>query len=257
MESMNLPEERRTRIVEILNEEGKVTPLDLSQRLDVSVDTIRRDLIHLEKTGQLTKVHGGALPRSPATAPYLIRKEQNSAAKIQVAIQTAKFIQSGQIVFMDSGTTVEETARQLPADLQATIITHSIPVAAALAHHEQIEVIMPGGLLNTGSMILSGSTALEGLSRIHADICILGVCSLDPDAGITCTDVEETAIKRTLIKNARQVIVPVTADKLGTAAPFGIAAVTAIDVIITEKSVSDQLLEPYQKLGIRIERGGM
>lgn len=257
MESMNLPEERRARIVKILNKEGKVTPPDLSQRLGVSVDTIRRDLIHLENSGKLTKVHGGALPGSPATAPYPIRKSQNSTAKIHIAKQAAAHIRPGQIVFMDSGTTLEEIARQLPKNLKATIVTHSIPVAAALANHKQVEVIMPGGSLDAEAMILSGSTAMETLGRIHADLCILGVCSIDPDAGITCTRFEETAIKRIFIENSRAVIVPVTADKLGTAAAFGITninSINSINTIITEKAASDHLLEPYQQLGIRIER---
>lgn len=255
MESINLPEERRGRIIEILNKEGKVTPPDLSRRLGVSVDTVRRDLIHLEHAGQLTKVHGGALPPSPAAAPYPVRKEQSSAAKAAAAKLAAAQVQPGQIVFIDSGTTAEEAARRLPADLKATVITHSIPAAAALANHKQVEVIMPGGSLNPELMILSGSAAAETLSRIHADICILGVCSIDPETGLTCTSFEETAIKRILIENARKVVVPATADKLGTAAPFGIAGLDAVDMLITEKSAADEQLMPYREQGIAVLKG--
>jgi DeoR/GlpR family transcriptional regulator of sugar metabolism len=255
MESMNLPDERRARIIEILNDEGKVTPPVLSERFGVSVDTIRRDLIHLENAGQLTKVHGGALPRSPATAPYLARKSQNSAAKTGIAKRTARLIQPGQVIFMDSGTTVEETARQLPADLTATVVTASLPVATALAGHERIKVVMPGGTLDTASMTLRGSAMLGELSRVRADVCVLGVCSIDPDAGITCTDFDEAPIKQRLIENARKVIVPVTSDKLGTAASFAIGDVDCVDLIIVEKSVPAEALAPYEKLNVQLVRG--
>jgi len=255
MESINLPEERRTSIVEILNEEGKVTAPDLSRRLDVSVDTIRRDLICLENAGRLTKVHGGALPCSPATEPYKTRKSQNSAAKVLIAKQAAKLIQPGQVVPMDSGTTVEEVARQLDPDLTATVVTASFPVAAALIGHPQVKVIMPGGILDAESMTLSGSGVLESLRQIYADLCILGISSIDLEAGITGTHFEETDIKRLLIRNAKKVVVPVTRDKFGTAASFFIEAVDCIDVLVVEASTPDELLEPYQALGIRIARG--
>jgi len=255
MESTNLPEERRASIVEILNEEGKVTAPDLSRRLDVSVDTIRRDLICLENAGRLTKVHGGALPCSPATAPYNTRKNQNSSAKVQIAKRTAQLIQPRQIVFMDSGTTVEEIAHQLPLDLEATVVTASIPVASALGGHTNIKVIMPGGILDAESMTLAGNGAMESLRRIRADLCVLGVCSIDPKAGITCTRFEETDMKCLLIQNAKEVVVPVTTDKLGTAAAFVIDAVDLIDVLVVENSTPDEQLEPYRELGIRIERG--
>lgn len=250
-----LPEERRSHIVEILQTEGKVTAPDLSQRLNVSVDTIRRDLIHLENAGQLTKVHGGALPCSPATAPYNTRKKQNNLAKVRIAKKIALMIQPGQIVFMDSGTTIEAVAQHLAPDLKATVVTASLPIATALSEHAHITVIMPCGTLDTESMALAGNGAMESLRRIRADLCILGVCSIDPDAGITCTRFEETDIKRLLIQNAKEVVVPVTMDKLGTATAFVIDAVDRIDVLVVEKSTPDEQLEPYRELGIRIERG--
>lgn len=253
MDATNLPEQRRARIVEMLHAEGKVTPRNLSQRLDVSIDTIRRDLIQLEHAGQLTKVHGGALPPSPAAAPYPLRKKQNNAEKLQLAHATAQLIQPGQLIFMDSGTTIEETARQLPLDLNATVVTTSLPVAEALAAHTQLRIILPGGTLNPTSMSLSGSMALAGLRHIRADVCLLGVCSLDINAGLTCTDIDEVAIKQTLIQNAQQLIVPITRDKLGTAAPFGIADADRIDRLVITSAATDEQLLPYRNLNIQIE----
>lgn len=255
MNEHTLPDERRTQIIHLLETEGKVTAPSLSHRLGVSVDTIRRDLIQLASAGQLTKVHGGALPCSPATEPYRMRKRQNSEAKVQLAKRAAQFVQSGHIVFMDNGTTVEETARQLPLDLVATVVTNSLAIASALHRHRTVKVIMTGGILDSDSMSLSGSAAVETLRDIRADICILGVCSIDPEAGMTGTGFEENDIKRQMIKNAHKIVVPVTTDKLGTAAPYVIASVECIDHLIVEGSTSEYELEPYRKRGIHIEKG--
>lgn len=250
-----LPEERRSQIAKILLEEGKVTAMDLSRRLDVSVDTIRRDLIQLERTKQLNRTHGGALPCSPATEAYHLRREHNSVAKIQIARKTVQLLQKGQVIFMDSGTTVEEVARHLPLDFTATVVTHSLPVAMALGAHRHIRVIMPGGTVDGESMILTGSGVVDELRHIRADVCVLGACSIDADAGITCTRFEEVGIKRHIIRNAQKVIVPVTADKFGTAAPFFIAALESASVIVTEDSTPDDCLLPCRNLSIRIEKG--
>jgi DeoR/GlpR family transcriptional regulator of sugar metabolism len=250
-----LPEERRSQIAQILREEGKVTAVDLSARLGVSADTIRRDLIHLEKAKQLNRTHGGALPCSPATAPYLLRREHNTAAKIQIAQKTVQLLQERQVILMDSGTTVEEVARHLPHDFTATVITHSLAVAMTLGAHRNIRVIMPGGIVDNESMILSGSSVVDQLRNIRADVCLLGACSIDIDAGITCTRFEEVDIKRHIICNSRVVIVPATADKFGTSAPFFIAAMECANVIVTEESTPDDLLAPYRNIPIQIEKG--
>ncbi|MBN2527560.1 MAG: DeoR/GlpR transcriptional regulator [Deltaproteobacteria bacterium] len=250
-----LPEERRSRIATILSEEGKVTAQDLSRRLGVSADTIRRDLIQLERTNQLNRTHGGALPRSPATAAYHLRKEQNSTAKMQIAKKTVALLQEGQVIFMDSGTTVEEVARHLSSDFTATVVTHSLPVAMTLGSHRHLRVIMPGGTVDGESMILNGSGVMDQFRNIRADVCLLGACSIDADTGITCTRFEEVDIKRQIIRNSRMVIVPATSDKFGTAAPFFIAPMECVSVIVTEQSTPDERLLPCRNLSIRIEKG--
>ncbi|MCP3965876.1 MAG: DeoR/GlpR transcriptional regulator [Lentisphaerae bacterium] len=254
MRASKFPEERRQQIIYLLKQEGKVTAQNLSVRLNVSEDTIRRDLKDLELSGHLTRVHGGALPRSPSHSPYSARQTQNTNAKISIAKEVTKLINSDQVIFIDSGTTALEVARQLPFDLNITVITNSPPVLIALSEHPNINVILLGGVLNKKSMALTGNTTQNALSKIRADICILGVCSLHDELGVTTTDFEEAELKRVMIENSSEIIVPITADKLGTAAPFGITTIEDISHIVTESTAPEKILTPYQKAGISITK---
>lgn len=254
MTSDFLPEERRQQILNILTQEGKVTAPDLSQRLDVSEDTIRRDLKDLEKAGHLNRVHGGALPRSPSNASYHKRQALHLPTKASLAKETAKLIQPDQLVLIDSGTTALAVARNLTLDLKATIVTTSPPVVMALAEHHHINVIMLGGNLDRTSMSVTGSATLKALNRVRADVCILGVCSLHEEIGVTTGSFEEAELKRLMITNASEVIAVTTAEKIGTAASFVVTSINHISHIVTEASVSDESLTPYQNLGIDITR---
>ncbi len=249
-----LPEERRHEILNILAKDGKLTVPDLSRVLKVSVDTVRRDLNELEQAGHLARVHGGALPRSPSTPPYSARKVQNKTAREEVARETAQIVMPGQIVLFDSGTTALEIARYLSPDLTATVVTVSPPVAMALSTHANIDIIMLPGTLDKSSMSVTGSATLAALKRVRADICISGVCSIHPEIGVTSTSYEEAEIKRQMIDNATEVIVPATADKLGTAVPFEVTGIENINQLVTESSVPLETLTPYHDAGINVIR---
>ncbi|MEM7735958.1 MAG: DeoR/GlpR family DNA-binding transcription regulator [Deinococcota bacterium] len=246
-----LPEERRQHIVQLLNQHGKVTVPELSEHLDVSADTIRRDLAGLEQAGLVTRVHGGALPVKPTTPPYKLRRDANVDSKRAIAAAAAKLIQPGQVVMIDSGTTALEVARSLPINLLATVVSASPYVAIALADYPHVEVVMIGGTLDKTSMTFTGSAAHVALSNLRADVCVLGVCSLHETVGISTISLEEATLKRLMIGNAREVIAVTTADKLHTAAPFVVGPLNQLTHLVTEASASDELLSPYQTLGIQ------
>lgn len=218
----------------------------------MSVDTIRRDLIELEQAGYLSRVHGGALPKSPSTRSYSIRKNEQSPAVHKIAKAAAGLVKRKQILFLDSGITAVVIARCLPITFQATVITTSPPVAVALAEHPGIQVIMMPGILNKETMSVTGGTTLEALKKVRADICIIGVCGIHADMGITTSSYEESETKRRMILNSSETIVAVTADKLGTAVAFEVADINCIGRLITESSVTDEILLPYKQADIEI-----
>ncbi|HEX7557054.1 MAG TPA: DeoR/GlpR family DNA-binding transcription regulator, partial [Leptolinea sp.] len=161
-----LKEERQQFIMETLHREGKIVAVDLSTAINVSEDTIRRDLRDLADAGQIQRVHGGALLRSPAGASYKERQSMRGGAKAEIARAAVSLVQNRQVIILDGGTTTLEIARRLPFGLHATIVTNSPPIAVALADYPDIQTIMVGGHLLAHSQVTIGAAAVEAFSAI-------------------------------------------------------------------------------------------
>src|SRR5581483_10532030 len=168
-----LTDQRKRHILELLKREGQVIAKDLSGSLGLSEDTIRRDLRELAASGLLSRVHGGALPASPAVADLTGRRLIATDAKVAIGRAAASLVRPGQVVILDGGTTSREVARHLAADLRATIVTHSPTIAAELEGHAVVDVLLIGGRLFKHSMVTVGAIAIEGIQRIRADIFFL------------------------------------------------------------------------------------
>src|SRR5207248_3366777 len=183
-----LTAERRRSIMQTLQREGKVLASELSKAMHVSEDTIRRDLRELAAAGELQRVHGGALPRLPTNARFTERQQQSPGAKAAIAQAAMRLIRQDQVIILDGGTTPLQVAQQLPPDLRATVITHSPPVALALAVYPEIEVIVIGGKLYKHELVTVGAATVEAYRNIRADLCLLGIGSLHPEVGISTFD---------------------------------------------------------------------
>jgi DeoR/GlpR family transcriptional regulator of sugar metabolism len=249
-----LTAERRRSIMQILQRDGKVLATELSKSLHVSEDTIRRDLRELAAADMLQRVHGGALPSSPTTASFTERKLQAPGAKAAIAHAAVGLIRQGQVIILDGGTTPLQVAQHLPHDLRATIITHSPPIALALAEYPEIEVILTGGKLYKHELVTVGTAAIEAFRNIRADLCFLGINSLHPEVGISTRDLEEAYVKRAMIASAAEVVALTSAEKLGTASPYIIGPLSDLTYLVTERSVPNEVLAPYRALGITILR---
>src|SRR5437867_9611940 len=212
-----LTAERRRSIMQTLQREGKVHATELSKVLQVSEDTIRRDLRELSAAGLLQRVHGGALPRSPTVASFTARQQQASGAKAAIAQAAVKLIHQDQVIILDGGTTPLQVAQRLPHDLRATVITHSPPIALALAEHPSVEVIVIGGKLYKHELIAVGVAVVEAFRNFRADLCFLGVGSVHPDIGISTSNLEEAYVKRAMIASSAEVVAMTSAEKIGTA----------------------------------------
>ncbi len=250
-----LAQERREHILGELRRAGKVVAAELSRTLDVSDDTIRRDLDTLAAAGRLRRVYGGALPAPPLNADYVARRAEGSEAKEAIARAAAALIRPGQVVLLDGGTTTLAVARHLPHDLRATIVTTSPPIAVELAGRPNLEIITIGGRLYRYPLVNVGASAVAALRAIRADLCVVGVMAIHPEVGLSVVDYEEAAAKRTMIEGAADVAAPALAQKLGTVAPFVVSPTSAVTHLITERGVSDELLAPYRALGLTVIRG--
>jgi len=222
--------------------------------LELSEDTIRRDLRELAAEGLLQRVHGGALPASPAVGDFAARLNVATEEKKRIGRAAAAMVQHGQVVILDGGTTAVQIARHLPADLKATVVTHSPTIAVELVPHAGIEVLLIGGRLFKHSVVAVGAAAIESIVRIHADIYFMGVTGIHPDVGLTTGDFEEAHIKRALSASAAETIVLGSSEKLNAASPYFIAAISEVTGIIVASDTKSKVLAPFSRLGITVTK---
>jgi len=247
-----LSEERRQVILDRLRRDGKVVAGELTASFGVSPDTVRRDLRELADAGLVRRVHGGALPAAAGARPYAERLEQSTEAKTAIARATSRLLHRGQVIVLDSGTTTLEVARQLPPELEATVITNSPPIAVALADHPKVDVAVVGGTLAKDAQALVGASTVAALQAVRADVLVLGVCSVHPEVGITVLELEESYVKRAMIANAAEVVAVSSAEKLGSAGPFVIAPLEELTYLVTEESAPAAQVERFRAAGVEV-----
>lgn len=247
-----LSAERKHQILESIGRDGRVVAAELSQRFNVSEDTIRRDLRELASEGLVHRVHGGALPNAPVVQSYAARAGQAHAEKAAIAQAAAALAENGQVIAIDGGTTPLQVAERLPRDLRATIVTHSLPVLSALAGREGLELIAIGGRIMGDTLVAVGPTAVDAYRAIHADLCILGVAGLDVIAGLTALNADEALVKHAMAQGARRVVAVAAADKLGTAGPFVVDPITRITDLVTDRAASEEILQLFRSAGLRV-----
>jgi DeoR/GlpR family transcriptional regulator of sugar metabolism len=249
-----LSAERRQAILDALERDGKVVAARLVRELGVSEDTIRRDLRELAAHGLVQRVHGGALLPAPQPGSFIHRQETCSAEKAALAEAAAGLLYGARVVLLDGSTTNLELARRLPADQPRTVLTNSPPIAAVLAEHPTAEVVMIGGRLDKRAQVTTGAATVDFIRSVRADACVLGVCALHPDAGLSTDDLEEAQVKRAMVAAAADVIALATSDKLRAGSAYSVAPVAELTHIVAEAAAPDALLDPYRALGVDVRR---
>lgn len=249
-----LTSQRKQHILNVLRRDGQVIAKALSQELGLSEDTIRRDLRELAQEGLLQRVHGGALPASPAVANFARREEILVDEKVAIGRAAAQLIRDGQVVMLDGGTTAAQVARHLSPNLQATIVTHSASIALELFDHPSVEVILIGGRLFKHSIVSVGAAAIEAISHIRADLFFMGVTGIHPEAGLSTGDLEEAYVKRALCRQAAETFVLASQEKLGAASQYVITSLSDVTGLIVEQDVPDEILAPYIDMGLTVIR---
>jgi DeoR/GlpR family transcriptional regulator of sugar metabolism len=249
-----LTSQRKQHILDVLRRTGQVIAKDLSQELGLSEDTIRRDLRELASDGLLQRVHGGALPTSAALGNFAARLHVATDEKRILGRAAAQMIRPGQVVILDGGTTAVQIARQFPADLCATVVTHSPTIAVELVEHRSIEVVLIGGKLFKHSVVSVGAAAIEAIGRIHADVYFMGVTGIHPEIGLTTGDLEEAHIKRALCKSAAETIVLASSEKLNAASPYVVLPSSELAGMIVSADTKRDILAPFVKLGISVTK---
>ena len=246
-----LKKERQEFILHQLNLHNKILCADLSNKMGVSDDTIRRDLQELAQEDKLIKVHGGALSKSFHTA-FDRKMVYNLEDKNIIAQKTAALVQSGMYILTSGGTSILEFAKSLDTNLNATFFTCSLNAAIEFAHHPSIEVVMIGDKVSKDSMLTTGASAVQTIESIQADLCILGINSLDTQFGLSENDWEVVQIKKAMIKASKKTICIGISEKLNSQQKIKVANLDEIDILITELDPNHPSLLPFKHKGLTI-----
>lgn len=247
-----LSHERKSHLLSILNRARSIVAKDVSRDLGVSEDTIRRDLRELAKEGRIKRVHGGAVPVAPANAPFPSRVSIATPEKIAIGKRAASMIETGQVVFIDGGTTALQLVRHLPPELKATIITHSPNVAMELLQHGNLVVEIVGGRLFRHSIVACGAATVAWLGRYRPDICFIGATGVHPIEGITTGDSEEAEVKRAVISRSGSSVVLASSEKLGAVSSFEVARWSDIGGLVVSRDAEVEVRDMFEHLGCEI-----
>ncbi len=242
-----LQEERQNLILQEINLHNKVLSSDLCILLDVSLDTIRRDLAELEKNGKIIKVHGGALSKNfhhPFQQPAIYAKEK----KKEIARKAVALIKDGMSILAGGGTIMLELAKMIPENLKGTFFTVSPLVALEVAQRSSIDVILLAGKLAPNAYVCTGSTVISQLSEIQVDLCFLGTNGISIHGGVTDYDWEIVQVKKALIKSSKKLALLSIAEKLDTNHKLQVCNLNSIDYLITELAPDDQKLSGYSQV---------
>lgn len=249
-----LTAQRKQLILGRLATHGQIVAGELALELGTSEDTIRRDLRELAQQGKLQRVHGGALPASAATGDLRVRQQVSTDEKQALGRHGAQLIKPGQVVMLDGGTTAIQVARQLPADLRATVITHSPNVAVELAAHRHVDIIVLGGRLFRHSMVNVGASVIEAAARFRADLFIMGVTGVHPEAGLSTGDAEEADVKRALHARAAETVVLASSEKLLSASAFVIAPMKALSLLVVPDGTPAKTVKALRAGGVVVQK---
>ncbi len=251
-----LAEQRRRKILDLLEQEGQITVRELVERFSISAVTARSDLDALGATGAIVRSHGGAVRQLEPTRDYPLRLKGSlhRAEKAQIGRAAANLIQPGEVIILDSGTTTAQVARQLKARAihGITVITDAMNVVAELVDAPGVTVIGIGGLLRPVSLSFVGPQAEAMLKDLHADRLFLAVDGFDLETGPTTPDVLEAQLNGLMIKAAKETTVVADSSKLGRRSVSRISSIEQIHRLITDAKAPEEFVRALRARGVEV-----
>lgn len=247
-----LKEERQQTILSEVELHNRVLLTDIAETLDVSIDTIRRDVKELDSENKLRKVHGGAISLGFITNSTRNNNVYKLEEKIEIAEKAVTLLHDGSVIFVDGGTTCLELARLIPIELELTCFTHSIPVAMELLTKPNVTVILVGGQVSKESQIAIGANAIHNLSEIKVDYSFIGTGYVDSFYGLTEFDWEIVQVKKAVIKCSKKTVLLSISEKLNSQHRFKTCDINAINTMITELEPENELLNSFRNHDIRL-----
>ncbi len=237
-----LPNQRREKILELLREDGAAKVIDLAQIFKVTEVTIRQDLEKLEKEDQLVREHGGAFLKNieDQVRGVALAHQDNMDKKEIIAVKCLEYIESGDTIILDSGSTTTEIAKKLKGFRNLTVITNALNIALLLGAEPGIEVVMTGGEFKPPTLSLTGQKAADFFKGINVQKLFLATAGISLKSGLTYPSISDIVVKKAMIDAAETTYLVADSTKIGKSAFASLGALSLINYIITDNGIEDK-----------------
>jgi DeoR/GlpR family transcriptional regulator of sugar metabolism len=238
----------------MLTRQGRLSVAEIVEQFEISEATARRDLESLATQGKAQRVHGGviAVEQAPPELPILERENEQTDEKTRIGLAVANLVADKETVFLGSGTTVLEVARNLRNRKNLTVITNSLPVLNALAETEGITVISLGGMLRDSELSFIGHITEQALNEVRADKVIMGTRGVSLEHGLTNDYLQETLTDRAILKIGREVIIVADHTKVNRVSTALLAPLDSMQTFVTDGKADKKFIQALKKQGIKV-----
>ena len=246
--------ERQKQILSLLTRQGRLSVSEIVEQFSISEATARRDLESLAAQGKAQRVHGGviAVEQAPPELPILQREGEQAVEKSMIGQAAAELVNDGETVFLGSGTTVLETAKNLRERKNLTVITNSLPVLNALAGIKEITVVSLGGQLRESELSFIGHITEQALAEVRVDKVVMGARGLSLEHGLTNDYLQETLTDRAILKIGHEVILVADHSKVNRVSTALLAPLSSMNTFVTDSKADKKFIQTLKKQNIKV-----
>jgi DeoR/GlpR family transcriptional regulator of sugar metabolism len=237
-----LPHQRREKILEMIREDGHAKVIGLSHIFKVTEVTIRQDLERLEKEGLIKRDHGGAVlvDIDAGVKNITLQNRQNMPEKEAIARKAVSFVENGDTIILDSGSTTTEIAKLLVDFRNITVITNALNIALILGAYPHINLVVTGGEFKAPTLSLTGQKAADFFYNLNADKLFLATAGITLKSGLTYPSISDICVKRAMIESANEVYLVADSTKIGVNSFASLGALSLISLLITDSKISKE-----------------
>ena len=246
--------ERQKQILSLLSQHGRLSVAEIVSQFSISEATARRDLETLSSQGKALRVHGGviAVEQAPPELPILERENEQGDEKARIGRAAAALVGNHETIFLGSGTTVLEIARNLRDHKDLTVITNSLPVLNILAGNKEITVVSLGGMLRESELSFIGHITEQALGEVRVDKVFMGTRGVSLEHGLTNDYLQETLTDRAILKIGREVLIVADHTKVNRVATVLLAPLKSMQTLLTDSNADKKFVQALKKQGLTV-----
>ncbi len=247
-------DQRREKILQLLQENGSCRVQELKELFKVSEPTIRGDLESLEKSGQITRQHGGAYLNTLSTTnlPLTLPQRGNEEQKARIGKKAAEFVSNGDNIILDSGSSVTEMVKHLGDRTNLNIVTNALNIALHLGMEPSNRVLVVGGEFKPPTLSLTGEKGLDLFENLYVEKLFLATGGFSIDAGLTYPSFSDIALKRAMIASAKNVYLLADSSKLEKVLFASLGCADKIKYLLTDNGIDPEYAKRLKSMGINV-----